>query len=213
VVRGGAPGRERGAGVTEVRRVTKDDVKEISVALARAFDEDPVAIYIFPDAARRPHGLERFFRLQLGRTFLRRGEAYTTPDRQGGAFWLPPSSPKPGLRELLAQIPMIPLLGRRLVPTLRLISLMEAHHPKSAHYYLGTLGTDPAWQGKGIGSALLQPVLDRCDEEGLPAYLESSNERNLPFYRRHGFGVSSVIVAPDGGPRLWLMWREPLASR
>jgi ribosomal protein S18 acetylase RimI-like enzyme len=196
--------------MTEVRRVTKDDVKGISAALARAFDDDPVAMYIFPDAATRPRGLERFFRLQLGRTFLRRGEAYTTPELQGGAFWLPPASPKPGLRELLAQIPMIPLLGRRLVPTLRLIALMEANHPKGTHYYLGTLGVDPAGQGKGIGSALLQPVLDHCDAEGLPAYLESSNARNLPFYRRHGFDVTSEIVAPDGGPKLWLMWREPL---
>jgi GNAT superfamily N-acetyltransferase len=197
----------------EVRPVTKDDVRALAGVLARAFQDDPVAVYIFPDPARRPRGLERFFRLQVGRTFLRRGEAWTTVDRQGGAFWLPPASPRPGLRELLEQIPMIPLLGRRLTPTLRLIGLMEAHHPKSTHYYLGTLGTDPAWQGKGIGSALLKPVLDRCDAEGLPAYLESSNARNVPFYRRHGFDVTSELQVPDGGPTLWLMWREPLGPR
>lgn len=193
--------------------MTRTDVPEVCVALARAFQDDPIALYIFPDERKRQHGLERFFRIQLGRTFLRRGEAYTTPDRVAGAFWLPPSSPRPGLREVVSQLPMIPLLGRRLMPTLRLIGLMDAHRPKGTHYYLGPLGTDPAYQGKGIGSELLRPVLDRCDEEGLPAYLESSNARNLPFYRRHGFMVSGEIAPPDGGPKLWLMWREPLGPR
>ena len=53
-------------------------------------------------------------------------------------------------------------------------------------------------------------VLERCDEEGIPAYLESSNARNVPFYRRHGFGVTTELQIPGGGPMLWLMWREPL---
>jgi ribosomal protein S18 acetylase RimI-like enzyme len=195
-----------------VRRVTRDDVKPLAAALARAFQDDPVAVYIFPVAARRPRGLERFFRLQLGRTFLRRGEAWTTADLQGGAFWLRPSSPRPGLRDLFEQIPMVPLLGRRLLPTLRLIGLMEQHHPKLPHWYLGTLGTDPPFQGRGVGSALLRPVLERCDEEGVPAYLESSNVHNVPFYRRHGFDVTKELQVPDG-PTLWLMWREPLGPR
>ncbi len=192
--------------------MTKADVRPLAVVLARAFQEDPVATYIFPGAARRPRGLERFFRLQLGRTFLRRGEAYTTTDLQGGAFWLPPASPRPGVRELIEQLPMVPLLGRQLMPTLRLIGLMESHHPKNHHYYLGTLGTDPPAQGHGVGSAMLAPVLARCDDEGIPAYLESSNIANVPFYRRHGFEVTKELQIP-GGPMLWLMWREPATDR
>lgn len=196
--------------VPEVRRVTKADVRPLAEVLARAFHDDPVAMYIFPDGARRPRGLQRFFRLQLGRTFLRRGEAYTTTDLEGGAFWLPPSSPRPGTRELFEQLPIVPLLGRRLFPTLRLIGLMESHHPRNSHYYLGTLGTDPPAQGRGVGSAMLEPVLSRCDEQGIPAYLESSKADNIPFYRRHGFEVTKELRVPDG-PLLWLMWRDPIA--
>jgi ribosomal protein S18 acetylase RimI-like enzyme len=195
--------------VVAVRRVVKEDVAPLSVVLARAFHDDPVSVYIFPDGRRRPRQLERFFKLQLGRTFLRRGEAYTTEDRQGGAFWLGPSPPKPGFRELLGQVPMAMLLGRRLSPTLELIALMEAHRPKIEHYYLGPLGVDPPYQGRGIGSALLMPVLERCDVDHVPAYVESSHERNVPLYRRHGFEVTTEIAAPRGGPKLWLMWREP----
>jgi ribosomal protein S18 acetylase RimI-like enzyme len=198
--------------VPEVRLVTKADVRPLATVLARAFQDDPVAAYIFPDAAKRPRGLARFFRLQLGGTFLRNGEAYTTTERQGGAFWLPPASPRPGMRELLEQLPMLPLLGRRLMPTLRLIGVMQSHHPRSSHYYLGTLGTDPPVQGHGIGSAMMAPVLARCDQHGIPAYLESSNIDNVPFYRRQGFEVTKELQVPDG-PMLWLMWRDPNPDR
>ncbi len=62
-------------------------------------------------------------------------------------------------------------------------------HPHEPHWYLATLGTAVEQQGKGVGGALLRPVLEHCDAEGLPCYLESSKERNVPFYRRHGFEV------------------------
>jgi GNAT superfamily N-acetyltransferase len=71
------------------------------------------------------------------------------------------------------------------------------------------LGTAPAHQGKGVGSALMQPVLRICDEEGIPAYLESSKKANLAFYRRHGFVERDPLHVPDGGPPIWPMWREP----
>jgi ribosomal protein S18 acetylase RimI-like enzyme len=74
--------------------------------------------------------------------------------------------------------------------------------------YLSVLGTDPAAQGRGIGSALLAPVLRQCDEDGVPAYLESSKERNVAFYARHGFRVREELALPRG-PQMWLMWRDP----
>ena len=87
---------------------------------------------------------------------------------------------------------------------------MERHHasvPRD-HWYLSVLGTDPDRQGKGIGAALVQPVLDLCDAEGLGAYLESSKESNIPYYRRFGFEVSGELRF-RGGPPIWPMWRDP----
>ena len=84
------------------------------------------------------------------------------------------------------------ILGRRAGAALQLVRLVESRHPKTPHYYLGGLGTDPEWQGKGLASAVIGPVLDICDREGLPAYLESSKESNVEFYRRHGFEVIDV---------------------
>jgi GNAT superfamily N-acetyltransferase len=75
---------------------------------------------------------------------------------------------------------------------------------------LSGIGTDPPAQGTGVGTALMQSRLTQCDATGLPAYLESSKESNVPFYERHGFQVTKEITIPGGGPKLWLMWREPV---
>ena len=86
---------------------------------------------------------------------------------------------------------------------------MERVHPPAPHYYLHTLGTRRVSQGHGVGSAVLAPMLDRCDREGVPAYLESSNPRNVAFYARHGFETQGRVPLPDGAPPITRMWREP----
>jgi GNAT superfamily N-acetyltransferase len=95
---------------------------------------------------------------------------------------------------------------------LNLFAALDDRPPHEAHYYLPIVGTKPEEQGRGIGSALLAPVLERCDREGLPAYLEATSERNKPLYARHGFTVTDEIQVP-GGPTLWAMWREPRQPR
>ena len=69
------------------------------------------------------------------------------------------------------------------------------------------LGVDPLFQGRGLGGAIVQPVVERADSEGLPCYLETSKERNLAFYRKHGFDVVHEGTMPGGGPRFWTMSR------
>jgi ribosomal protein S18 acetylase RimI-like enzyme len=86
---------------------------------------------------------------------------------------------------------------------------MEEQHPQDrSHWYLFILGTEQAAQGRGLGSALLAHVLARVDADRMPAYLESSSERNIALYGRHGFEITSEVAIP-GGPRIWPMWRGP----
>ena len=103
---------------------------------------------------------------------------------------------------------MAPIVGVRGPLLLRGFRGVENHHPRWPHWYLGVLGTDPPMQGRGLGSGVMEPVLSRCDRDGIGAYLESSKESNVPYYRRHGFEVVEVVTLPKG-PRLWLMWRHP----
>ncbi len=86
----------------------------------------------------------------------------------------------------------------------------EQHHPETPHWYLALLGVDPAAQGRGYGPHLTRPILDRCDAERTPAYLETGTERNVTLYRGLGFEVSDEFDLPRGGPPVWCMWREPI---
>jgi GNAT superfamily N-acetyltransferase len=99
--------------------------------------------------------------------------------------------------------------GIRIDRALRTIPIVEKAHPAAPHFHLAVLGTDPDHQGKGLGAAVIAPMLERCDREGVPAYLESSNPRNIPFYARHGFVESDPIPLIDGCPPVTPMWREP----
>lgn len=177
--------------------------------MARTFWDDPVSTYVFPKESRRDPGLRAYFRTQMRADYLPFGGCYVAEGYAGSAIWAPPGKPLlTGLRGILTMVPVLPYVAANLVATLRLLNLVESHHPHEPHWYLASLGTAVDQQGKGIGSALMQPVLARSDGEGMPCYLESSKERNVPFYRRHGFEVVEEVRLPDGPP-LWTMWREP----
>ena len=198
--------------VCEVHLVRPEEVPVVTASLVRAFWDDPMLTYMFPNSRTRRRAMSRFFSIQLRESPKRSGLAYTTEGCHSTALWIPPRTGPPTVRDALSQIPTLLTLGRRAGATLRLVRLVEARHPKLPHYYLGGLGTDPQWQGRGLGSAVIKPVLAICDRDALPAYLESSKESNLGFYRRHGFEVTDEVSVPDGSVRLWLMWREPLGS-
>jgi GNAT superfamily N-acetyltransferase len=182
-------------------------VAALAGALARAFDDDPVMAWLFPDPSRRRLTLPRFFSAHLTKMVLPHGEVYTTGDVAGGALWEPPGKWRLGVRGQLRMLPdFIRLFGTRLALASRGLNLVEARHPQELHWYLAVLGTDPVHQGQGVGSTLMTPILEHCDQEGMPAYLESSKEANIAFYSRHGFKVTGEIRLP-GGPLVWPMWR------
>ena len=128
-------------------------------------------------------------------------------------MWLPPGKHKPSIWQQLMLLPSIlPILGLSgALHALRDLNQMEKMHPQGTpHWYLGFIGVSPSEQGTGIGSALLRPVLEQCDAERIPAYVENCNEQNLGFYVKNGFKVVSECDIRKG-PRLWGMWRVPQA--
>jgi ribosomal protein S18 acetylase RimI-like enzyme len=108
----------------------------------------------------------------------------------------------PPLRQLTL-LPAVARIARGRAPRfVRLFALAEAKHPDDRpHWYLPTLGVEPDSQGRGLGSRLMRPVLDRCDSERLPAYLEASSPRSRALYERHGFEVTKEVRLPKDGPR------------
>jgi ribosomal protein S18 acetylase RimI-like enzyme len=194
----------------EVVLGTRADLDAIALSLAEAFWDDPVMQYILRESTGRQRRLTRLFGVLLRGHYLPLETVWTTPDHAGAALWAPPGHAIIPVPTILRHLPgMLGALGRNAMRALRTLSLVDKQHPKEPHWYLGVLGTRPPRQGQGIGSSLLGPVLTRCDEEGIPAYLESSKHANLAFYGRHGFEVRGEIVLPSGGPTVWPMWRDP----
>ena len=193
-----------------VRKATRDDVTSLADALARAFDSDPPMQWFLPDAESRVQRARTLFDLMLSRVHLERDWCFTTEDVVGGALWVPPGNWRLSIVQQLTLLPgMLRVFGRGLARAQRGLAVMEEGHPRTAHYYLDSLGVVPEWQGRGIGSALLEPVLAHCDVERMPAYLNAGSARSRDLYARHGFAVTEEFRLPDGGPPLWRMWREP----
>ncbi|MHB1486764.1 MAG: GNAT family N-acetyltransferase [Acidimicrobiales bacterium] len=192
-----------------VRKASKADVPTMAKSLARAFFDDPVMTWLFPNESTRPDKLVRMFAAQMTRIILPKDSLYTTDQRQGGALWEPPGTSKLGPWDLLRLAPSFgTIFGPRVPAVIKLLATIDAKHPAEPSWYLFTLGTDPAIQGQGFGRSLMEPVLSHCDTEGLPAYLESSKLANIAFYERAGFKVTGEITV-KGGPTVWPMWREP----
>jgi GNAT superfamily N-acetyltransferase len=92
---------------------------------------------------------------------------------------------------------------------LRAPAATESDHPAEPHYYLPVVGVEPERRGRGLGTVLMRPVLERCDDEKLPAYLEATSPRNRALYERHGFEVTEQFSVGPGLPPAWRMWRTP----
>lgn len=190
-----------------VRPVRREDFAPLADVLARAFYDDPVTTWFYPNARRRPMHARRFFAIRL-RQLAPQELMYTTPELTGAALWAGPGRWRDDTRQSLMLLPMLPVLLPRIMRVTRAVREIERHHPAEPHFYLSAVGTEPGLQGRGIGSALLGPVLERCDARAVPAFLECSKESNVRFYSQHGFVVTDQVDLPDGPP-LWLMWRKP----
>ena len=197
--------------MTNVRKATATDIDAMAHTLQRAFFDDPVIRWMLPDEDRRRRTGTFGWRSWLEILYLPKAQMYTNDEHTCAALWSPPGNWKVPLPMQVRMAPRMVRIfgGRRLPLILEGLALIEKKHPdREPHYTLGVLGTDPDHQGDGIGSALIQPVLDTCDTDGIGAYLESSTPSNVPYYRRFGFEVTEEFTLPQGPP-VWGMWREP----
>ncbi|MUL83621.1 MULTISPECIES: GNAT family N-acetyltransferase [unclassified Mycolicibacterium] len=197
----------------DVRPAHKSDIEQLAGVLGRAFHDDPVMVWMLPEAARRKRALARMFATMTRHHFLAGGGSEVAL-RAGAigaaALWDPPGCwRQTPLQELLMMPGFARALGRRAVRGKQIAELMKKHHPDEPHWYLAVIGSDPTVRSGGFGHALLRSRLDRVDAEHAPAYLESSNPHNVPYYSRFGFEVTGEIALPDGGPTMTPMWRAP----
>jgi GNAT superfamily N-acetyltransferase len=191
-----------------VHRATARHTSEVVGALSGAFFDDPILRWALPDADRRRRALPPIFSL-FTEYIQRHDETYVAAGGGAAALWVPPG------RHVVDE-DQAEEFGARLesaagidAPRLFEVSeLLDEHHPAGSFYFLNLLAVVPDRQGEGLGSALLAHTLERCDREGVPAYLDATSEHNRRLYERHGFEAGTEY-GPAGGPPLYPMWREP----
>ena len=200
----------------DVEHLRSSDYPAVVAALARAFYDDPLFGFFVPDLLKQTKALTAFMSsgvkdaLPFGDVWV----AHADGKVACAAVWLPPGAyPRSVRREVMTYVRTAPTLyytGRRIGRAVALLGAVDkAHHAiEGPHYYLGILGTDPQFQRTGAGSAALAPVLERCDTEGLRAYLETQKEANIAYYARHRFELVQKLEV-SGCPPIWTLLRQP----
>jgi ribosomal protein S18 acetylase RimI-like enzyme len=191
----------------DVRIGSETDRHTVIGVITLAFSTDPMARWTFPDPATYLTVMPQVAAAFGGNGFGH-GAAHLVDGGIGAAMWLPPGVVPDA--ERLAALTEAHAPKERVGDMTQVFAQMDRYHPADACWYLPLIGVDPAYQGRGCGSALLRYALARCDRDNLPAYLESSNPRNIPLYQRHGFEILGSIQA-GSSPTLVPMLRRPLA--
>jgi GNAT superfamily N-acetyltransferase len=173
--------------------------------LTIAFSSDPVARWFLPDAGGYLTYWPPFVRAFAG-SALTSGTADSIADCGGVALWLPPDVEPDNKAMAAIAAEVVPESDHEEV--FGVLGQMGDYHPAERHWYLPVMGVDVAKQSVGLGSALLRHAAERCDRDGLPAYLEATNPRNKRLYAAHGFEELGVIQV-GGSPPIWPMLRKP----
>lgn len=194
-------------------KLKKDQIKPASRMLARAFRNDPVIKYAFTELGgndpRVPYAYE--FMLRLG---MKHGHTCTTsPELEGVAVWMRIATPYASVWRMLLSGAFIPAIkmgwetGQRMQEFSRHLDKKHEEMIHELHWYLQLIGVDPEYQGKGYASRLIRGMLAGADEDGLPCYLETELEENVPIYEHFGFHTLEEYIIPGTTVKMWLMLR------
>lgn len=173
---------------------SEDERQRVIGALTLAFVKDPMARWMYPEPGEYLRHFPGFAAVFGGPSFAN-GTAWADESWGGASLWFPSGVGHDGDAVEAHFFGTIAEAKHETVG--RIFEKMDEFHPEEPHWYLSIVGVDAAHQGKGLGATLLQDALRHCDEEGLIAYLESSNPANISLYERHGFQVAGEIQIDD----------------
>jgi len=182
---------------SEARAATESEESRVIDTILLSFVADPIARWSWPDPHQYLESMPDFSRAFGGRGFLH-GAAHRTEDYGGAALWLPPNVhfDEDALGASIESTVSADVRG----DLHAVFEKTATYHPDEPHWYLPLIGVDPAFRGKGYGGALMAFAMQQCDRDHVPAYLESSNPRNVSLYQRHGFEALGTIQVGSSPP-------------
>lgn len=191
--------------MSEVSIAVNADQTGVTSVLTLAFADDPACRRLYPAPAQYLTFFPEFVRLYGGKAFDC-GGAHFTEGHMGAALWIPPDvHPDDEALEQLLESSVEEAAKPELFDV---YATMKRHHPAEPHWFLPLIGIDPTMQGQGLGATLMSYGLKACDRDRIPAYLDSTHPRNIPFYERFGFKLLATIEV-GGHPPVYPMLRRP----
>jgi GNAT superfamily N-acetyltransferase len=196
-----------------LRQALRADIERIADLYVDAFADDPFLRWMQPADDGWPAFGRAWFGFVIGLGF-ERGNVFVGDSFDVAVSWIPPDLPLATADDIARGSALLDehLGDAHGAEVLQTIVSARSHEPEPSHWVLSYVAVRPSAQGRGFGASSIAPVLDRCDAEGLPAYLVSTNARNLPFYGRAGFEVIAEVPTPDGATAIRPMWRAPRAG-
>ncbi|MFX0001288.1 MAG: GNAT family N-acetyltransferase, partial [Candidatus Hermodarchaeota archaeon] len=167
-----------------LERLREDQIEEASQVLGRAFQDDPLFVYCFPDLKERE--IKSAIHCEwLILTGILSGEVYVTSnDFEGVVIWHPhgireyiinklSKEIKQRMRKVKRELFSNALYAERLTVFEEIANSFQIEHVNFPHWYLAMIGVDPMHQSKGYGSKLIKMKLAEIDEQNLPCYLHT----------------------------------------
>lgn len=193
---------------TSIKRTTEYDVEQIIDSIVLAFSSDPLARWVYPSPQQYLKSFPDFVKIFAGKAFEQQ-TVYYTDNYSGAALWLPPQSqPNSDAIDIYLQQT---ISHEQQEKVFAVFEQMSHYNPQEPHWYLALVGVDSTQQRQGYGSALIEPVLKKCDRQQQLAYLESSSPESRSLYERHGFKVMETIQIDDSPP-IFPMVRYPKST-
>jgi len=193
-----------------IRKVIGKDIPFLARVLAPSFAAQPLTKWILGEGEKGIRKGVRVLELDF-RNALRYDLMFTTEDLQGAALWHPPERRESTRENFIWFLRLLRIIGlsRNLFAQINAFRTFEELFPREPNYYLAMLAVAPAFQGRGIGSALLKPVLEMCDARCIPAYAVTDTATNVRFYEKLGFRARDSFPIPKAGVTAWTLWRAP----
>ena len=193
--------------MSAVRKAVAADLPRLCRTTIEAFVDDPVMRWFWPTDEEYFVGDGLRFKPFLVR-LLAHGQTFTTDDSVALAAFVPPGRPDVEVEPDPNPLPTSEDLAARFGA---IGPLMAQNTPPEPHWYLNVLATHPHWQRQGLGTQLIQPIVEICERDGLPIYLETETVANVAYYSHLGFTVRTEWDVPLDGPHMWGMIRQPHA--
>lgn len=194
--------------IVQIRRAKPSEANAVATVLAESFASDPVVSHLLRNTKQSDAWIHYF---QVGaEVAFEQGEVWTTEELTGACLFFAPGQWRISTwKELRSAWRIARATSLATTWNIRTVfHSLEDALPKQPHYYLLAIGVRASHRSRGLGTALMRPLLNRCQKEQQPAYLENTDPKNRRFYERHGFELTRSLILPNATPPIDLMWRS-----